>query len=200
MKKPKKIIPKDFGHLLSILIDHCTKGKYYKELGNIVVEMADNNELSKAEINTLLNSKNGKVLPLVVDAINFGLMIGYAFSQGYPFEHSVITKELDYLSSQFPILTREKNKDLFFLRELFLERIVNAAEDKTFMITKNEVEKAATTIVLCWPQNQKPIKDFTERIWKYVSRDDDKGGINIVPDDPFSANQLQAKPNESLIS
>lgn len=177
MGKLKKIIPKDFGKLLSILIDHCTKGKYYKELGNIVVEMADNNELSSAEIKTLLAPKNGKVLPLVVSGINFGLMVGYAFGQGYPFEHLVITKELDCLSSQFPILTREKNKDLFFRRNMFLERVLAVTKDKTATITKNEIERGAGTIVLCWPQNQKAIKDFTEHIWKRVSPDDDKSGM-----------------------
>lgn len=169
MRKCKKVIPKDFGTSLSMLINCITKNKYEKEVSNIMAEMAERNDLLEmlASKDEMEKKTCDKVLGFVCSAMNVGLMVGYMLGQWYPFDHSGITKDLNYLSARIPTLKRED--DVFFRRNAFLKKLGDIADAKTVItITEHEIEKAATAIVLCWPKNQEDIKCFAEKLRKGI--------------------------------
>ena len=172
MAKRKKIIPALFGKTLSTLIGWITENKYEEEALNIMAEMAERKGLLK-----MLTSKDqteketaDKVMGFVSSAVDFGLMVGYRFGQWYPLDHPGITEDLNYLSARIPTLDKGgEGENVFFRRNVFFKKMADMSEDKTIGMTEHEIEKAASTIVLCWPKNQEAIKDLTEKFKKGIS-------------------------------
>jgi hypothetical protein len=157
----KNTIPKDFGKVLYVLIGWVGGDEYNKELANILAEVAKKNGLLKMLVSKDETEKKvgDKVLGFSNSVLCLGLMVGYAFGQWYPFDHPGITKELNCLFSRIPALKKEESA--FFTRDMFLKKIADITEDKNVAtITDREIEKAATSIVVCWPKNQEAIKDI----------------------------------------